>query len=140
MKRDESFGVVPLSKTSGQWEVFLIQHNRSGYWGFPKGHAEPHETAEAAAFRELKEETNLEPLRLIQTEPLLEQYTFMMEGKRVHKQVTYFIAEVTGKVKLQTKEIHDGRWVPLKEAIHQITHQEGKSIIAQVEKLLDALS
>ena len=67
MKRDESFGVVPLSKTSGQWEVFLIQHNRSGYWGFPKGHAEPHETAEAAAFRELKEETNLEPLRLIVT-------------------------------------------------------------------------
>lgn len=136
MKKEESFGVIPLSKKQGHWEVFLIQHRRSGYWGFPKGHAEANETAEVAAFRELKEETNLDLVNLLQKEPLLEQYTFMLEGRRIHKTVCYFIAEVGGKIALQQKEIHDGKWVPLSEAMNQVTHQEGKTILAQVEKIL----
>lgn len=136
MQQDESFGVIPLSKTRGHWEVFLIQHNRSGYWGFPKGHAEANETPNQAAFRELKEETNLELIHLIHDEPLMEQYTFVMEGKRVFKRVFYFIAEVGGKILLQQQEIHDGRWIAFPEAYAQVTHQEGKALLAQVEKML----
>lgn len=136
MRQDESFGVIPLSKSLGDWQVFLIQHNRSGYWGFPKGHAEPKETPQETAFRELKEETNLDPIRLLRNEPLVEQYTFMMEGKRVFKRVFYFVAEVGGTVALQKQEIHNGKWVPFSEAMHQVTHQEGKSLLVQVEKML----
>ncbi len=116
--------------------MFLIQHNRSGYWGFPKGHAEGEESREAAAFRELKEETNLDVIQLLQKEPLMEQYTFILERRRVFKQVFYFIAEVGGAVELQKQEIHDGKWMPFSEAIAQVTHQEGKALLAQVEKLL----
>lgn len=140
MQKDESFGVIPLSKTQGQWEVFLIQHNRSGYWGFPKGHAEANETPQEAAFRELKEETNLDLVNLLNQEPLKEQYTFILERRRVFKQVSYFIAEVGGTVKLQQQEIHDGKWMPFPEAILQVTHQEGKSLLAQVEKMLPKIS
>lgn len=136
VRQDESFGVIPLSKERGRWEVFLIQHNRSGYWGFPKGHAESEETPEQAAFRELKEETNLELVQLLQKKPLMEQYTFMMDGARVFKKVSYFIAEVGGAIQLQTKEIFDGKWLPLPEALAQLTHQEGRSLLAQVEKML----
>lgn len=136
MRQDESFGVIPLRKEKGHWEVFLIQHNRSGYWGFPKGHAEEGETAQEAAFRELKEETNLELVRLLEKEPLMEQYTFMMDGIRVFKRVFYFIAEVGGTIALQSQEIHDGRWIPLPDALNQVTHQEGRSILTQVEKIL----
>lgn len=136
MQKDESFGVIPLSKTHGYWEVFLIQHNRSGYWGFPKGHAEANETPQEAAFRELKEETNLELIELLHKEALMEQYTFILERRRVFKQVYYFIAEVGGTVKLQEQEIHDGKWMPFPEAIAQVTHQEGKSLLTQVEKML----
>lgn len=135
-KKEESFGVIPLSKTNGRWEVFLIQHRRSGYWGFPKGHAEEGETAQEAAFRELKEETNLEPVHLLQKEPLNEQYNFMLEGRRIYKTVCYYVAEVGGKVQLQTEEIHDGKWVPFPDAMGQVTHQEGRTILAQVEKML----
>jgi len=136
LRQDESFGVIPFSKARGKWEVFLIQHNRSGYWGFPKGHAEADETPQEAAFRELKEETNLELIQLIKKDPMMEQYTFMMDGERVYKRVFYFIAEVGGEVKLQTEEIHDGKWIPLPEATVQVTHQEGKSLLAQAKKML----
>lgn len=136
MRRDESFGVIPLRKESGNWEVFLIQHNRSGYWGFPKGHAEKEEKAIEAAFRELKEETNLEMVKLLSETPLTEQYTFILEGERVFKQVQYFAAVVDGEIKLQEEEIHDGRWVAFPNAIAQVTHQEGKALLVSVEKML----
>ncbi len=139
MKKDESFGVIPLSKDKGHWEVFLIQHNRSGYWGFPKGHAESRESPQEAAFRELKEETNLELLHMLQQEPLMEQYTFILEKRRVFKKVLYFIAEVHGKVALQKQEIHDGKWMPISQAFNQITHQEGKDLLSKVEKILPKL-
>lgn len=136
MQKDESFGVIPISRVKGHWEVFLIQHNRSGYWGFPKGHAEPNETPQEAAFRELKEETNLDLISLVEAEPLKEQYTFILDRRRVFKQVLYFIAEVGGDVILQKEEIHDGGWFPIPEAISRVTHQEGKMLLVQIEKIL----
>lgn len=140
MQKDESFGVIPLSKAHGRWEVFLIQHTRGRYWGFPKGHAEPDEAPAEAALRELKEETNLDFIRYLQNEPLTEQYYFMKEGQRVFKKVSYFVAEVGGKVKLQKEEIQDGIWVPFPEALDKVTHQEGKTILSQVEKILPKIT
>lgn len=136
MEQEESFGVVPLSKKDDQWHVFLIQHRKAGYWGFPKGHAEPGESAKEAAFRELKEETNLEIIRFLQEEPLVEKYQFLKAGKRVAKQVSYFIAEVIGKVKLQKHEIASGIWLLLPQALEKVTHKEGKEILSHVAKIL----
>lgn len=138
-KKEESFGVIPLTKARGRWEVFLIQHHRGGYWGFPKGHAEANETPQEAAFRELKEETNLDLVRLLQQEPLIEEYNFMLEGRRIHKTVYYFIAEAGGTIALQKQEIHNGKWAPFPDALNQVTHQEGREILAQVEKMLPKL-
>lgn len=136
MRKDVSYGVIPLRSIEGMWQVFLIQHNRNGYWGFPKGHAERDETPKQAAFRELKEETNLQPVFLLQEEPLSEQYTFVAEKRRVFKQVFYFVAQVEGEPLLQTQEIHDGKWLSLEDAHRQLTHKEGKDLLAKVEKML----
>ena len=59
-----------------------------------------------------------------------------MEGKKVFKRVCYFVAEVTGKVQLQPKEIQDGIWLAFPEAFERVTHSEGKSILSQVVKML----
>lgn len=140
MRQDESFGIIPLRNEQDHWEVFLIQHRGGGYWGFPKGHAEPNETPFEAASRELKEETNLECVRLLQEEPLREQYSFQIDGNRVLKRVIYFVAEVSGKVMLQKTEINDGQWIPLNEAIDKVTHPEGKAIMAEVLKLIPKIA
>lgn len=133
MRKDESYGVIPLRKSKGEWQVFLIQHNKSGYWGFPKGHAEGGESPMKAAFRELKEETNLEMVKLLYEKPLIERYTFTADRIKVAKTVQYFIAEVEGAIMLQRDEIYDGVWLSLPQAIKKVTHEEGKSLLAQVE-------
>lgn len=140
MKKEESFGIIPLTKKSGQWEVFLIQLKHGRYWGFPKGHPEANETHIETAERELKEETNLEVVRYLQETPLSEQYHFTQEKRRIFKRVQYFIAEVTGDVILQTLEVQSGMWILLPQAIEKVTHAEGKAILTEVEKILSKLS
>ncbi len=137
MKQDESFGIIPMSKKKGSWEVFLIQHRSGGYWGFPKGHAEPNEVPFAAALRELKEETNLDCAKLLWEKSLQEEYYFQFEGERIFKKVRYYIAEVSGIVKLQKGEINSGIWLPFSQAIDKVTHQEGKTILREVAKILN---
>lgn len=139
MLEERSYGIIPLSShtsPSRGWEVFLIQHKHARYWGFPKGHAESGETPQEAAARELKEETNLEILRYLSDEPLVERYQFMKKGERVSKEVYYFVAEVVGRVSLQAHEIQDGGWFPLDKAFARLTHAEGRSILSQVAKIL----
>jgi len=136
MEQDESFGVIPLRRKKGLWEVFLVFHKHAKYWGFPKGHAEENEMPEEAACRELKEETNLKIVRYLAKEPLTEQYRFTHEHRFIVKRVYYFIAEVSGNVKLQESEIGGGQWLDLKEAMAQITHPEGRMLLMQVSQLL----
>ena len=138
-QQDQSYGVIPLSYRENHWEVFLIQHFHGRYWGFPKGHPEAGETPQQAACRELKEETNLDVVRYLQTDPLLEQYQFMVEKNRIFKRVCYFVAEVSGEIILQKKEIANGIWLPIAKAFEQLTHPEGKAILSEVEKILSKL-
>jgi bis(5'-nucleosidyl)-tetraphosphatase len=139
MRQEKSFGVIPLCRKGGSWHVFLIQHLGRGYWGFPKGHAESHETAQESAFRELKEETNLECVSLLHEEPVVEQYRFFIGSERILKTVFYFVAEVAGEVKLQVEEISNGMWLPISAAMEQLTYPEGKEILSQVAKILPNL-
>jgi len=126
---EESYGIIPCR----EGEFFLVQH-QAGHWGFPKGHAESGESPEETARRELFEETNLKVVRLLTPTPLVEQYTFLRYGKRIEKQVTYFLAQVEGEVALQGDEIAQGRWVSFEEAAELITFPEGKELCQRAIK------
>jgi bis(5'-nucleosidyl)-tetraphosphatase len=139
MKKEESFGVVPLKNEGGSWYVFMIQLNHSRFWGFPKGHAEEGESALQSAKRELKEETNLEILRCLKEAPLKERYQFSFEGKKIDKQVHYFVAEVVGEIKLQQEEVKAGKWFLLDSKGEQPTHAEARTILREVEKIVLSL-
>lgn len=136
MKKEESFGIIPLTNRNGHWEVFLIQLKHGRYWGFPKGHAESGESPKETALRELKEETNLDLVRFLQDAPLFEQYEFTIDRRRISKRVEYFVAEVTGEVILQELELQNGLWISISEGIEKVTHPEGKAILIEVEKIL----
>jgi 8-oxo-dGTP diphosphatase len=61
--------VVMLVRMEGRWKVLLIRRGNppfEGQWALPGGFVEPNEPLEAAARRELWEETGAEPARLAQ--------------------------------------------------------------------------
>lgn len=135
MRKDQSYGIVPLKSIKGQWQVFLVQH-QSGHWTLPKGHPEGVESALECAKRELFEETHLEVKQLLFEEPMIENYHFSSRGELVYKTVGYFIAEVKGEAKLQKEELQDGKWVALAMADVVVTYSQMKSLLNTVLKKL----
>jgi len=125
----ESFGIVPFKNENGIWKVLLILHREGNHWGFPKGKANPQETALESATRELKEETGLDVVEVLRPNPLIEQYQFRRKKQFVIKTVQYFPARVDGHLQLQEEEIRDARWLTIQEAMQQLSFKEARHIL-----------
>lgn len=136
MKVVRSFGVVPLRKEKAVWHVLMIRHRKGSYWGFPKGHGEEGESSWQSAVRELKEETGLEVIKFLKTEPLIEQYSFFKGTEQVKKIVTYFVALVGGELQLQVEEVAEAQWFSLQAAMGVLTFAESRHLCQQVITLL----
>ncbi len=136
MQHEHSFGIIPLRRFQGCWQVFLIQH-RAGHWSFPKGHQDGSETPQETAKRELFEETGLSVVQFLPFKELEEYYIFRKSDETViKKRVTYFMAEAEGDVKLQMEELAEGKWASLSEAMDLITFKEALKICSEVQSLL----
>ena len=109
-------------------KVLLIQQKK-GHWGFPKGHMENGETEVQTAIREVKEETNLDVEVNANKRYVLEYMT----EKNNHKQVVLFVAKKTGGIeKYQESEIKALEWMPFKNALNTITHDNTKELFSQI--------
>lgn len=137
MMKDESFGIIPLSKQSGEWKVLLIHHQSGNHWGFPKGHKSGLESDYEAAVRELKEETGLDVQQCVSTMPFTETFTFRRTGTIIEKTVSYFPAIVTGDITIQLEEIREALWFSFPDALKRLTFEEARSICRQVRQILD---
>lgn len=138
MRRDYSYGIIPVQVQEGLWQMLLIQHH-TGHWAFPKGHADPGESPQQTAERELLEETGLTLERYLSFEPFIENYYFSHQGQRIHKTVAYYLALVKGNVTIQEREIQNSQWLNLVEGYQQMTFKEGKRICIQVTEFLKTL-
>ncbi len=127
-EEDASFGIVPVYFSGKETLVFILRH-LSGYWGFPKGHPEANETELDTAKRELFEETHLQVDKVLSDKLLQEKYSFRVDGKTIHKTVSYFIASVTAMdTVIDTKEAREGKWVDINEAPMHLTFKEAQRI------------
>lgn len=140
MINDQSYGIIPLQKINEVWHVLLIKQRFGRHWSFPKGHAEGNETPQEAAAREFYEETGLTIHSILQELPLSEHYQFRLRGDKINKTVSYFIAEVTGTVKLQPREIIACKWVPLAEAHDHVTFPQAKELCEKALRTITTIT
>jgi 8-oxo-dGTP pyrophosphatase MutT (NUDIX family) len=130
-----SAGVVLVQNSGGEVQALLIRVRKEGY-EVPKGHVEPDEAKEAAALRELREETAIvSPVNMGPEIGVLD-YTLEREGIPVKKRVHFFAARIPqgesvqfGERPKRTKEL---RWVkPSELAALPLVNEELRSIIAR---------
>lgn len=98
-------------------EEILVLVGSDGLWSLPKGHIEPNETPSYAAYREVKEETNVvsEPKRLLRR--------FSFQRRKNAYELTVFLAlYVSGTAQDNEHASADARWIKLHEAFSVPTY------------------
>lgn len=134
--KDEAFGIIPILQESDRHQFLLIQHH-AGHWGFPKGHADPGESALEAACREFIEETGIADYALLEGVSFSEQYFFTRQGQKFQKTVLYFPAMVLSPtVQCQQEEIRSYAWLDYDRAIALMSFNGGKQVLTEAHRYL----
>ncbi len=120
--------------SDGHRELLLIRRSRYGDWTLPKGHLEDNETLEAAAEREVREETGL-------TVRVVEFAGAMAYEKDGHmKPVVYFWVEPLEPNMPQQIGVDSTDWVPFHEATDRMSHDKEREFVASVVPTASKLS
>jgi 8-oxo-dGTP pyrophosphatase MutT (NUDIX family) len=106
-------------------------------WGLPKGHIEKTESPEAAAMREVAEETGLLELLVISELPTIDWY-YRVRGRLVHKFCHFFLMEcAAGEPVPQLDEgITQCIWCSLESALETVTYDNAREVIRAASMLL----
>ncbi|MGA6986335.1 MAG: NUDIX domain-containing protein [Terriglobales bacterium] len=166
MAREISAGGVVLRQISGVWHVALIEPQKSepakgvpkkespksaktprkrsrALLALPKGLVDEGEKPQAAAVREVKEETGIvaEPVTKLSDNKYVYVRTWG-DGKRVFKIVSFYLMRyVSGEIDNLTSdmriEVKQARWVPLADASRELAHSNERKVLRQAEDYLE---
>ena len=115
---DEVIVVVPVKRDASRQRVLAL----------PKGHLDQGETDEAAAVREVAEETGVNA-ELIEKLGDVE-YSYERRGRRRAKRVAFYLFEYrSGSLEDHDHEIEEARWMPLEQAAEQLTYPGEREIV-----------
>jgi 8-oxo-dGTP pyrophosphatase MutT (NUDIX family) len=165
MAREISAGGVVLRQISGVWHVALIeprkdepqpdevgtvtvppkpQRRQSAVLGLPKGLVDAGEKPQAAAVREVCEETGIvaEPVTKLSDNKYVYVRTWG-DGERVFKIVSFYLMRyVSGEIdniKSEMRiEVKRALWVPLTDAAKRLSYSNERKVLRQAEEYLAA--
>jgi 8-oxo-dGTP pyrophosphatase MutT (NUDIX family) len=101
-------------------EVVTIVPRRRRTVALPKGGANPSESPEDTALREVREETGV--VATARGELGEVDYTYRRGGRTIHKTVRFFLCDyVSGSTDDHDHEVDEARWMPIDEALRRLT-------------------
>ena len=117
--------------------LFLLIRDSYRNWGFPKGHLEPEEKPDAAALREVQEETGLDGL-LLDGEIETIDWFFRFRGRLVHKVCHFYLMHTTSsRTKPQRDEgITACRWVRFDEAQRLVSYANAREVLTRAHAMV----
>ena len=107
-------------------QVVVVHRPRYDDWTLPKGKLETGETAEAAALREVLEETGL------QCAVVESLGTTAHTQKGVEKQVEWFRMEPHGDTGHHDAEVDELRWLTVGEALELLSYAGERDLLARL--------
>ena len=123
-------GVVYRPGEQGVEICLAARRTRRGdlAWGLPKGNVEADETPEAAAVREVREETGLEAE--IEDDLGTIRYVYVWDAVRVRKQVRFYLMRATGgDLTDHDHEMEDVRWFAIDRVTKRAAYRGEREVI-----------
>lgn len=121
--------------------ILLISTQNGRRWQLPKGHIEAGETPEAAAVREVQEETGVTGRVVAPLSPV--EYWYVEKGpRRVHKRVDYFLlVYVSGDAaNFDPKEVSGAEWFSWDTGLGKLTFDNERRVVEQARRLVEGAS
>lgn len=129
-------GVIFRRTTKGEVEILLIQDAKNR-WTIPKGHIEEGETAKETAEREIREETGLQEMTVLNWLGKI-HFRYRRASSLVLMTTEIFLVAAKGDTdKLQAEDWMNGiKWFPAAEALDKIEYDDiGKLILLAMKKI-----
>ncbi|MEO7087152.1 MAG: NUDIX hydrolase [Gemmatimonadaceae bacterium] len=138
LARDEtSAGGVVFRVDDGGSPLFLVIRDSYHNWGFPKGHVETGELAEAAALREVNEETGLSDLTACGEIDTIDWF-FRFRGQLIHKVCHFYLMQTgeTSTAPQRAEGITACRWTPFPEAEKLISYSNARDVLRRAQEMV----
>ena len=120
--------------------LFLLIRDSYRNWGFPKGHLETGEAPEAAALREVTEETGLAAVELRGAIETIDWY-FRFRGRLIHKVCHFYLMESTSAETCpqRAEGITACRWAPFEDAVQLTSYANAREVLKRAHDLVTAV-
>ena len=133
----QAAGGLVVRRHHGDLQIVVVHRPEQQDWSFPKGKLDPRETFEAAALREVREETGMacRLLRFI-------GHTEYLDRKGRPKAVAYWVMAAEAGFFTPNEEVDELRWLTLEAAARVLSYPRDRELIAvlmaadQVEPLI----
>jgi 8-oxo-dGTP pyrophosphatase MutT (NUDIX family) len=119
--------------------VFLLIRDSYRNWGFPKGHLEEGEAPEAAAVREVTEETGLAGVELRGAIETIDWY-FRFRGRLIHKVCHFYLMETASAETCpqRAEGITACRWAPFEDAVQLTSYANAREVLRRANEMVAA--
>ncbi len=119
---------------------YLLLRYPAGHWDFPKGNIERGEQINETVAREIFEETGLRNILKVGDFKKRIEYFYHRGGKKVHKEVTFFLIKSTEDGVKISHEHQDFGWFKLGDAMKMVTYSNSKRALAEAAKFLETMA
>jgi 8-oxo-dGTP pyrophosphatase MutT (NUDIX family) len=137
VRQERSAGVLVYRGQRDDPHFLLLDYGR--HWDYPKGHVEKGEDDQAAALRELEEETGISDVTL--EEGFKHEMTYFFRHKKkgvVRKTVVFFLGRTKAKEITLSDEHVAAEFLPYKKALDRVTYANAKAALKEAKAFLDA--
>lgn len=132
---EKSAGAVVYYKHLRQISYLILRHG-VGHWDFPKGNIEKDEREEAAARREIKEESGLTNIEFEKGFKEKIHYFYKKDSKLVSKSVVFYLAKSSSRKVRLSSEHSEYEWLDYKKALERLTHKTARDLLKKANRFL----
>ncbi len=131
---EKSCGAVVYTRENNVIKYLLVQQ-LEGFYAFPKGRMEAHETELETALREIYEEVGIRPI-MIDGFQTSDEHAIPSKPN-VIKKIVYFLAEYEDQeITIQEEELRGAMLVTFEEAMELFEYESSKRILREANAFL----